>query len=66
MKTLLDQVKPVKGVDFGPDPLLIKKKGESNPYPQNVSEYKKKIHDSRYMEHAINRIAMELMHFLSK
>ena len=67
MKTLLDQDNTVQsGGRFGPDPILLRKKGLSGERPRNISEYKKKILDDRYMEHAINRIAMELSHFLSK
>ena len=66
MKTLLDQDNSVQGGRYGPDPVLMKKKGLSQPIPRDISEYKKKIRDDNYMEHAINRIAMELSHFLSK
>jgi len=66
MKTLLDRENSVPGEEFGPDPILMRKKGLPNPHPRDISEYKKKITDDSYMEHAIDRIAMELMHFLSK
>ena len=66
MRTLLDQDNSVQGERYGPDPVLLKKQGLPNPAPRDISEYKKKILDEKYMEHAINRIAMELSHFLSK
>ena len=66
MKTLLDQDNSVPGGRFGPDPILSKKKGLAQPAPRDISTYKKKIMDDKYMEHAINMIAMELSHFLSK
>ncbi len=66
MKTLLDLDSSVQGEQFGPDPILLKKKGVNRPVPRTISEYKKKILDDTYMEHAINRIAMELSHFLAK
>jgi hypothetical protein len=39
--------------DFGPDPI-------------KYDLYKRKIEDPGYMEFAINKIAVELTHFLSK
>ncbi|MBX7057410.1 MAG: hypothetical protein K1X75_05045 [Leptospirales bacterium] len=65
MKTLLDQEAPVEAKDFGLDPVLLKKRGL--PYPhRNIAEFKRKISDDGYMDHAINRIALELMHFLAR
>jgi hypothetical protein len=65
MKTLLDQEIPVEGSDFGPDPILMKKRGL--PYERrNIAEFKKKIQDMDYMDHAIDRIALELMHFIAR
>ena len=66
MKTLLEQDLSVPGNGHGPDPILLRKKGMTQPIPRDITEYKKKILDDSYMEHAIDRIAMELMHFLSK
>ncbi|MCB1326099.1 MAG: hypothetical protein H7A21_20280 [Spirochaetales bacterium] len=63
MKTLLE--KSASG-RFGPDPVLLKKRGLSDSNPRNISDYKERIKDKDYMEHAIDRIAMELMHFLAK
>ncbi len=51
---------------YGPDPLLIRKQGLRQNNSRDIHEYKSKIKDQRYMNHAINRIAMELMHFLVK
>ena len=63
MKTLLE--KSASG-RLGPDPVLLKKRGLSDSNPRNISDYKERIKDKDYMEHAIDRIAMELMHFLAK
>ena len=66
MKTLLKQEVSLQWEDFGPDPILMKKSGNSDPRPRDISEYKKKIVDEKYLDHAIDRIAMELSHFLAK
>lgn len=66
MKTLLKQEVSLQWEDFGPDPVLLKKKGSPDPRPRDISEYKKKIVDEKYLDHAIDRIAMELSHFLAK
>ncbi len=66
MKTLLEKDFRVHWEKFGPDPILMKKKGLPNPQPRDISVYKKKIVDENYLEHAIDRIAMELSHFLSR
>lgn len=66
METLLDQEDVELGETFGPDPILLRKKGLQNVNPRDISEYKERITDPTYMEHAIDRIAMELMHFLAR
>lgn len=33
---------------------------------EKISEYQKRIRDDRYVDHAIDRIAAELTHFLTK
>ncbi len=66
METLLDQDDVTEVEDFGPDPILLRKKGLPNPNPRDISQYKERISDPTYMEHAIDRIAMELMHFLAR
>jgi hypothetical protein len=48
------------------DPLVLKKQGISYLQKKDISYYKKKIIDEEYLEHAINRIAMELSHFILK
>jgi len=65
-QSLLEKDVHVFWEKFGPDPVLMKKKGLSNTEPRDISIYKKKIVDENYLEHAIDRIAMELSHFLSK
>ncbi len=51
---------------FGPDPLLYRKQGLQGSLSRDILGYKRKIEDQQYMEYAIDRIAMELMHFLVK
>ncbi len=66
MKTLKDETRRVHGDGFGPDPVLMKKIGAQDFRPRDLKYFKKKILDKDYMDHAINRIAMELSHFLSR
>lgn len=65
MKTLLEPDMDVQKERFGPDPLLLRKQGQEIQ-SRDVTVYKNKIIDDDYMEHAINRIAMELSHFLAR
>ncbi|MBL8021642.1 MAG: hypothetical protein JNM27_18365 [Leptospirales bacterium] len=64
MKTLVEAEETLLEEYVGPDPLLMKKRGLPIQGPRDIKAYKKKIKDATYMDHAINRIAMELMHFL--
>ncbi len=48
------------------DPAILKKQGILYLQKKDLSYYRKKIVDENYMDHAINRIAMELMHFILK
>lgn len=48
------------------DPMILKKKGLEYFKKRDISYYKKKIIDENYMDHAIQRIAMELSHFILK
>ncbi|MDX1959202.1 MAG: hypothetical protein SFU98_11555 [Leptospiraceae bacterium] len=60
---------PGRSVDiagFGPDPIMLRKRGNARNVKSRYSLYKQKINDPNYMEYAINKIAMELTHFLSK
>ena len=67
MKTLQIEKNPNKGNGgFGPDPLLRKKQGLKNSLSRDIIGYKDKIEDAGYMRYAIDKIAMELMHFLVK
>jgi len=66
MKTLLKRELEHSSEKFGPDPILLRKKGLSNSNPKDIETYKQKIVDDDYLDHAINRIAMELSHFLVK
>lgn len=66
MKETLEKDREVLDEEFGYDPVVLRKQGIILNHHRDISEYKKKIIDERYMEHAINRIAMELSHFLAK
>ncbi len=43
----------------------IKKEAEKE-VSQKILEYRKKISDEAYLDHAINRIATDLSHYLTK
>ena len=67
MKTLQRRQTPSRGNEgFGPDPLLQRKKGLKDTLSRDVLDYKDKIEDAGYMRYAIDKIALELMHFLVK
>ena len=66
MKTLLEQNLSKSDGGFGPDPLLQRKKGLKDTLSRDTLGYKDKIKDASYMRHAIDKIAVELMHFLVK
>lgn len=52
--------------EFEQDPMVLKKQGIEYFRKKDISYYKKKIIDENYLEHAIQRIAMELSHFILK
>lgn len=52
--------------DYGPDPVILRKRGVARKVQEKFDIYKRKIEDPNYMEYAINKIAVELTHFLSK
>jgi len=52
--------------EYGPDPVMLRKRGLARNTHTKFELYKKKLNDPYYMEYAINKIAMELTHFLSK
>lgn len=66
MKLLKEEARKAKTEEYGPDPVLMKKIGARDFRPNDLSYYKKKIIDKEYLDYAINRIAMELSHFLSR
>ncbi len=66
METLLGKQETRNEDYLGLDPLLCKKKGLREASFKNILNYKSKLKDQQYMEHAIDKIAMELMHFLVK
>ena len=55
----------VPDTEYGPDPVLLKKQGMPSE-SRNIEVYRQKIADEDYLNHAINRIAMELSHFIAK
>ncbi len=52
--------------DFGPDPILLRKRGVARKMNGKFEVYKKRINNPTYVDYAINKIAVELTHFLSK
>ncbi len=67
MKTLFEDQNLVQSKQgFGPDPILYRKKGLSDSLNHNISDYREKLKDKHYIHHAIDKIAVELMHFLVK
>ncbi len=66
MKETLEKDREVLDEEFGYDPVVLRKQGIMSNHHRDISSFKRKIIDDRYMEHAINRIAMELSHFLAK
>ncbi len=58
---------PLKQVNqYGPDPILLRKRGIARIAREKYELYKRRIEDPNYMEYAINKIASEITHFLSK
>lgn len=58
---------PLKPINqYGPDPVLLRKRGITRIVKDKYDLYKRRIEDPNYMEYAINKIASELTHFLSK
>ncbi len=43
-----------------------KKPGSLRGDPKKIEEYRKRIADETYLDHAINRIATDLSHYLTK
>ena len=66
MNTLLKKEFPESAGGFRSDPLLHKKKGLRDALPRDILNYKNKVEDKNYMNYAINKIAVELMHFIVK
>ncbi|MBW7858092.1 MAG: hypothetical protein H3C43_07365 [Leptonema sp. (in: Bacteria)] len=66
MKETLEKDKEVLDEEFGFDPVVLRKQGIVPDDHRDITSFKRKIVDKKYMEHAINRIAMELSHFLVK
>ncbi len=52
--------------EFGPDPVMLRKRGMSASMEKKYKNYKKKVDDPAYMDYAINKIAMEISHFIQK
>ncbi|ASV11543.1 MULTISPECIES: hypothetical protein [Leptospira] len=51
--------------NFGPDPVILRKRGMPVK-KRKFEDYKKKLEDPSYIDFAIDKIAMEISHFLSK
>jgi hypothetical protein len=66
MENVLQNSSIVEFDDFGPDPILLRKRGISRKISGKFEIYKKRINNPFYVDYAINKIALELTHFLSK
>ena len=51
---------------YGPDPVILRKKGMESPLLRKYEIYKQRIESPEYMDYAIGKIAMEISHFLQK
>lgn len=52
--------------EYGPDPVLLRKSGKSDKIKKKTEFYKERIKDPNYMDFAINKIAVEILHFIQK
>lgn len=52
--------------EYGPDPVLLRKKGMSESMQKKYKNYRKKLADPAYMDYAIHKIALEISHYISK
>ena len=60
-------LKSINGYDeYGPDPVILRKRGLQHTKNKKHKDYKSKINDPQYIDFAINKIALELSHFLTK
>ena len=66
MNTLTKKKQADRENSFWLDPLLLKKQGQKKALNQDINDYKTKIQDEKYINYAIDKIALELMHFLIK
>ncbi|MCC5813325.1 MAG: hypothetical protein JJT78_01095 [Leptospira sp.] len=66
MKKLAVQGNLAEIIDYGPDPVMLRKSGQSQKKKRISVAYKKRIEDPSYMDFAIDKIAVELLHFIQK
>ena len=66
MKKLSIQGNLAESTGFGPDPVMLRKSGQSSKIIKKSESHKKRILDPNYMDFAIDKIALELLHFISK
>ncbi len=66
MANIISYGRTIPESEYGPDPVILRKRGLARNTHSKFELYKKKLNDPYYMEFAINKIAMELTHFLSK
>lgn len=67
MKKITVQGNLAEIIDFGPDPVMLRKSGRTDKSKKKKSEtYKNRIEDPMYMDFAIDKIAVELLHFIAK
>lgn len=66
MKKIAVQGNLAQVSDYGPDPVMLRKSGQSQKKKKISNNYKKRLDDPSYMDFAINKIAVELLHFIQK
>ncbi|WCL47930.1 hypothetical protein [Leptospira sp. GIMC2001] len=66
MKKLLVQGNLAEAPSYGPDPVMLRKSGQASKLKKKSESYKQRIDDPSYMDFAIDKIAVELLHFISK
>ena len=65
MKTIVKKAVSASGSLSVVDPLIERKQGRKNE-PSDIKGCRKKLSNPYYIDHAIHKIASELLHFLVK
>jgi hypothetical protein len=64
MEKVIIDAKTNPDLYYNPDPKILKKKGQSRDISDRYELYKRKISDPKYLNYAIDKLALELTHFL--